>query len=146
MSLLKCQDKQINVRIVIGKNSEKFWEEYFSMYDSEGWDVLIPTERIGEGEFRTVLFKRGEIYGPNVKDEGLTASERKQGTNDTGQTAPLDSLVRLLLFAVIAICVFYISVDIDVNPVEIDLGRLCFALVALWVEREILKQNGRIKT
>lgn len=65
MSLLKCQDKQINVRIVTGKNSEQFWDEYFKMYDSEGWDVMIPSERISEGEFRIVLFKRGEIEQSN---------------------------------------------------------------------------------
>ena len=66
MGLLNCQDKQINVRVVTGRNSEKFWDEYFNMYDSEGWDVLIPSECIGEGEFRVVLFKRDEIEKSNV--------------------------------------------------------------------------------
>ena len=65
MSLLNLKDKQISVRIVTGKNSEKFWEDYFNMYDSEGWDVLIPCERIGEGEFRIVLFKLDEIEESN---------------------------------------------------------------------------------
>ena len=66
MDSLKFKDTQINVRIITGENSENFWEDYFNMYDSEGWEVLIPSKRIEDGVFQIVWFKPSEIDDSNV--------------------------------------------------------------------------------